>query len=140
TALVQCDDQQNQDEQADDDRGCRNGHAPLTTRERLVGGARLRRDVCSFGGIERRNRAVGTAEVDAVLARNGSHVSALKEQPHGLTVSIGGTRVCLEGSVEDRLTCDMRRRRGLILSRRRGLDSWSCHQNGENHCYKRTCR
>src|SRR5262245_32418812 len=130
TTLVQCDDQQNQDEQTDDDRGRRNGHAPLTARKRLVGGAGLRRDVCDFGGIHRRSGTLGATDVDAVLASHGADVRALKEQPHGLAIPVGGTRMVLDGSVEDGLTCDMRRGFGLTGSRRRGLNSWSCHQNG----------
>src|SRR5215510_4288535 len=63
TVLVQCDDQENQDEQTDDDRSRRNGHTPLTPRKRLGGGAGLRRDVCDFGGIHRRSRTLGATDV-----------------------------------------------------------------------------
>ena len=83
--------------------------------------------------------AVDAMDVDAVFPRNGSHVSALKKQPDGLAVPVRGTRVFLDCSVEDRLTCNRSGRRGLTGARR-GLDSWSCHQNGKNHCYKCTHR
>src|SRR5262245_19245080 len=140
TALVQCDDQQNQDEQTDDDRSRRNGHTPLTTCKGVVGRSGLRGNVCDFGGIHRRNGAFRVTDVDAVFPGNGSHVSALKKQPDGLAVPVGGTRLFLNCGVEDRLTRNMCRRRGLVASWRRGLDLWGCHQNGKNHCYKRTHR
>src|ERR1043165_5701295 len=84
TVLVQCDDQQNQDEQTDDDRGRRNGDAPLATSKGVIGPPSLRGNVCDFGGIHRRNGAFRATDVDTVFPGNGSHVSALKEQPDGL--------------------------------------------------------
>src|SRR6187401_1048413 len=79
TVLVQCDDQQNQDEQTDDDRGRRNGDAPLTTCKGVVGRPGLRGNICDVGGIHRRNGAFRATGVDAVFPGNGPHVSALKK-------------------------------------------------------------
>jgi len=83
----------------------------LPTRERLLGSAGLRRHVCDVGGVHRCNGTLGSAGVDSVLPGHASHVSALKEQPHGFAITVGGTRMFLDGSLEDRLTCNMGRRR-----------------------------